>query len=130
MKTIIIPFIVTANLLSCTNSSTTQNLNTTIQVKEVNVTELSKLAKVGNTILLDVRTPEEFEAGFISNATHINFYDSDFKTRINKLNKSYTYIVYCKSGYRSGKALQIMTDLGFKKVYNLTGGYDAWKNNL
>lgn len=130
MKAIITSFIIAAHILSCTNSSTTQLPSTPTEVKDISIVELPRLAKVGNTILLDVRTPEEFEAGYIPNATHINFYDSDFKTRINKLDKSHTYIVYCKSGYRSGKTAQMMLDLNFKHVYNLTGGYDAYKSQL
>jgi rhodanese-related sulfurtransferase len=79
--------------------------------------------------LLDVRSKEEIDAtGIIHNAIHINYYDDDFKVRVENLDKEKTYVVYCASGVRSGKSQMIMEELGFDEVYNLQGGYNAWKS--
>jgi rhodanese-related sulfurtransferase len=79
-------------------------------------------------VVLDVRTPEEFNEGHIGNAININFYDTNFKEQINNLDKTKTYLIYCRSGARSSKALNLMTGLQFIKVYELGGGIIAWNN--
>ena len=77
-------------------------------------------------VLLDVRTPKEFAQGHLKQATLINFYDEDFKNRIQQLSKDKTYYVYCRSGGRSGKTLNLMKEAGFKRVFDLQGGITAW----
>lgn len=77
--------------------------------------------------LLDVRTPEEFSAGNIEKAVNINVLEADFKEKAAKLDKTKTYLVYCRSGARSARAAQILCDLGFKKVHNLATGFNGWK---
>lgn len=125
MKTTHSLIALTFALFSCSNPSHSQQ--TEKHYKEISTVELDDLAKVGNPIFLDVRTPEEFNGGAIPNAKHINYYGSDFDKKINQLDKSKTYIVYCKSGMRSKKTAQLMIDSGFNNIYNLLGGYDAWK---
>ncbi len=80
-----------------------------------------------NVQLIDVRTPDEYKAGHILNAKNINFYDADFKAQMDKLDKSKPIAVYCGVGGRSGKASTILTQLGFKTIYDLQGGMTAWK---
>lgn len=77
-------------------------------------------------VVLDVRTPDEYTTGHIANAQHIDYYAEDFKQKVGELDKDKTYIVYCRSGARSGKSQAIMQSLGFEKVYNLKGGIMAW----
>lgn len=77
-------------------------------------------------ILLDVRTPPEFNDGYIPGAITINFLDEDFDKQIDMLDKSKKYFVYCQQGARSSKALVKMKQMGFDKVYNLVGGYAAY----
>ncbi len=81
-------------------------------------------------VLLDVRTPEENEAERIPNSIMINFYDSDFKEKIAELEKDKTYYVICRSGNRSGKTCQMMTEMGFNDVHNLVGGMSAWQGDV
>lgn len=82
-------------------------------------------------VILDVRTPGEFKSGYIEGAINIDFYSSDFKEQLAKLSKIKTYLVYCKSGARSGRATKIMEKMGFSKIYNLNGGIIKWeKENL
>ncbi|MGE3726715.1 MAG: rhodanese-like domain-containing protein [Candidatus Sericytochromatia bacterium] len=78
-------------------------------------------------LILDVRTPEEFAQGRLKNATLMNFYDPDFKTKLEDMNRHQPTILYCRSGNRSGKALEIMRELGFKNVYEVRGGILAWQ---
>ncbi|RKX80307.1 MAG: hypothetical protein DRP57_13240 [Spirochaetes bacterium] len=82
-----------------------------------------------NFIIIDVRTPTEYAEGHIKNCRLINFYSLDFKTKLDKLDKNKEYLVYCRSGFRSDQAVQIMEQLNFKKIYNLSGGIIAWKNS-
>lgn len=79
-------------------------------------------------VILDVRTPEEYEEGRIDGSENIDYYGDDFRERIEILDKDRTYLVYCRSDNRSGRVLKLMSDLGFKKVYNLIGGITRWQN--
>ncbi|MFT6796679.1 MAG: phage shock protein E [Maribacter sp.] len=76
-------------------------------------------------ILVDVRTPEEFKQGHLDNAQNINLFDVDFENKFSVINKDETIYVYCKVGGRSAKAQEKLLSLGYKKVINLEGGYDA-----
>jgi phage shock protein E len=76
-------------------------------------------------VLVDVRTSEEFEAGHLQNAQNINLFDVDFENKFSVINKGETIYVYCKVGGRSAKAQEKLLALGYKKVINLEGGYDA-----
>lgn len=78
-------------------------------------------------VILDVRTPEEFERGYIGNALNLDYYSKTFRDDLNKLDKSKTYLIYCRSGNRSGAALKVMEELDFMEVYNILGGIISWK---
>ena len=83
--------------------------------------------KSKQVLLIDVRRPEEFEAGNIENAQNINVLEPEnFNSKIEKLDKSQPVYIYCRSGNRSGKAAQIMQDAGFTKIFDLEGGYLNW----
>jgi len=78
-------------------------------------------------VIIDVRTPEEFADGYIENAINTDFRSESFRDELNKLDKNKTYLIYCRSGVRSGNALDIMAELNFREVYNVLGGITAWK---
>lgn len=90
----------------------------------VSPAEFAKLysEKKNEAVLLDVRTPGEFAQGHYVGAQNLDFYSPNFKSELSKLPKDTTYFIYCRSGNRSGQTLQLMKQLGFKKVYNLQGG--------
>ena len=93
--------------------------------------KFEKLMKKKNTYVVDVRTPEEYKSGFISNAVNYNVMDSvAFINTITSLDKNKKYLLYCKSGRRSGKALVMMKNMGFNKVLHLKGGVAEWKGEL
>jgi len=77
-------------------------------------------------IIIDVRTPDEYAGGHISGAINIDYNATTFKDDVEKLNKDDTYLVYCRTGVRSGMAQGIMKDAGFKNVTSLTGGITEW----
>ena len=77
-------------------------------------------------VIIDVRTPEEFAEGHLENAINIDYYSETFRDELNKLDKSKTYLIYCRSGSRSGQTLDIMEELNFREVYNMSGGINQW----
>lgn len=77
-------------------------------------------------VIIDVRTAEEFAAGHLENVITIDFYSETFRDELNLLDKSKTYLIYCRSGNRSGQSLAIMEELNFREVYNMSGGIDQW----
>lgn len=96
------------------------------QISSKPITEVSQ-DEFKNVTLVDVRTPEEYEAGHLDNALNINWYDADFAQQFNSVGKDQTIYVYCKLGVRSAKAQEKLNSMGYGHVVNLEGGYDAWK---
>ena len=80
----------------------------------------------GGVEIIDVRTPEEFAEGHLPGADLIDISAPDFLDRIEALDRSATYFVYCRSDNRSGQATALMADLGFDSIYELEGGTIAW----
>tara|TARA_A100001011_G_scaffold325832_1_gene349057 strand:+ start:27 stop:359 length:333 start_codon:yes stop_codon:yes gene_type:complete len=76
--------------------------------------------------IIDVRTPEEYEQGHIQGAKNIDVGAETFITEIQELSKSDTLLVYCRSGRRSLYASQVLVSFGFKKIYDLEGGFLNW----
>jgi len=76
--------------------------------------------------ILDVRTPEEYEDGRLADSINIDFYAETFRDELNKLDRVGTYVIYCRSGNRSGQTLGIMKELEFMEVYDL-GSFFEWK---
>lgn len=97
---------------------------------DITVSDLKGMMERGEDfVLLDVRRPEEWAEGMISDkALKINFFDEDFLSQIDKLDKERSYVVYCAAGSRSAKATDKMKGMGFKKVDNLLGGYGKWSS--
>lgn len=79
------------------------------------------------TVIVDVRSPEEFEAGHIEGAVNINVESPTFAADIEQLDKDAPHAVYCRSGNRSQVALDTMKAAGFDNAYHLTGGIGAWQ---
>ncbi len=83
--------------------------------------------KQDNIVLIDVRTPAEFEQGHLENSVNINISDSSFEEEIGKLDRTQPVYVYCKVGGRSAKAASILQEMGFEEVYDLKGGIQNWE---
>ncbi|CAM4269101.1 rhodanese-like domain-containing protein [Zobellia roscoffensis] len=98
------------------------------QSKGKPITEFSQ-NDIDSGILVDVRTPEEYAGGHLDNAVNMNLFDVDFVKNMDSIAKNRAVYVYCKKGGRSAKAAHILDSLGFKKVIDLEGGYDAFIAN-
>ena len=80
-----------------------------------------------NAVIIDVRTPEEFQEKHIRNAVNIDYQNDDFEKLIKELDKQKAYYVYCRSGKRSSSAIEIMQKNNFSNLYELKGGILSWE---
>lgn len=78
-------------------------------------------------VVLDVRTPKEIKGGYIEGAVFADFMNEDFAQKLTKLDRDTPYIVHCKGGGRSTKALTTLEELGFTNITHMDGGLDGWK---
>jgi phage shock protein E len=76
-----------------------------------------------DAVLVDVRTPEEVAQGALTDATFIDLQGPGFRDRVAELDRDATYVLYCRTGNRSGQAAEIMRELGFGQLYD-AGGFD------
>lgn len=90
----------------------------------------NKLKQDDNAVIIDVRTPGEYNEGHIPNAVLMNIYDPSFAENIHQLDRNKNYYIYCRSGNRSYHAGKYMVQLGFKNVYNLSSGIIDWEEPL
>jgi rhodanese-related sulfurtransferase len=77
-------------------------------------------------VILDVRTPEEFQAGHIPGAVNLDVNASDFQTKAALLDRIKIYLVQCASGVHNARACDKLNQLDFPNRYNLPGGFRAW----
>ncbi len=88
------------------------------------------IAQHDNAVIMDVRTPAEFNLSHITGAINVNVQDDDFESMVANLDRDKTYVVHCTmnpGNGRSSRALETLQSLGFKNLYSLEGGYVAWK---
>ena len=90
----------------------------------------NEIKKNPNAVVIDVRTPGEYQAGHIPNALNIDISSAEFPDKINTLDRTKDYYVYCRSGGRSSTACQYMVSLGFRSVNNLYGGILSYEGEL
>jgi rhodanese-related sulfurtransferase len=79
-------------------------------------------------VILDIRTPGEYQSGHIENSIMIDFYSKTFEEEVNRLDKGKTYLIYCRSGNRSTRSLELFQKLKFQKIYHLSSGINGWKS--
>ena len=91
-------------------------------IKQITARELDQMK--GMTVL-DTRTDKEYKQGHIPGAIHIEL--SDVGNKAKKLRKDKDLVVYCQNGNRSIWAIKRLMGMGFNSLYNLKGGYSAWK---
>ena len=113
-------FLLIISLLSCN-----QNKSNLISAHDFD--KMIKLDK--SSIIIDVRTPEEFNKGHLRNSLNVNWFDDNFDDNIDIFSKDLSVFVYCLSGGRSAKANEKIRSLGFKNVYELDGGILEWRKN-
>ena len=110
-----------------------------VQAEEEQVTAVDKIkvtaakeyvAGHDNAIIMDVRTPAEYDMSHITGALNVNVQDDDFESMVAGLDRDKTYLVHCTKnpvGGRSSRALETLQQMGFKNLYSLEGGYIAWQ---
>ena len=98
-------------------------------MKELNQEEWrEKLKNDKDAVILDVRTEEEVDEGYIPNSKNIDIYKGQgFINEVEKLDKSKHYYIYCRSGKRSSQACTLLDQMGFSETYNLEGGFSEWE---
>ncbi|MDN3724858.1 rhodanese-like domain-containing protein [Aequorivita sp. SDUM287046] len=90
-----------------------------------------QLENDSNAIVIDVRTDEEFEEGYIPGAQQIDIYNgAEFLQRAKELDPQKNYYVYCRSGGRSAQACLLLNSVGVKNTYNLNGGITDWEGEI
>jgi rhodanese-related sulfurtransferase len=97
------------------------------QAQDQPITSFSSSNLQKGAMLVDVRTPGEFNQGHLEGAQNIDWLSPDFASKWSDVDKDTKIFVYCKVGGRSAQSAQKLRAMGFKNVINLTGGYDAYK---
>jgi len=100
---------------------------TELAIQHVDAKQAEKLIAEKKVVVLDIRTPGEFNKGKIAGAENIDFQAPDFEQRIDGLDKSKSYLVHCASGGRSTHSLLLFKKHEFRSVYHLDGGIKAWE---
>ena len=122
-NTLLFPFYFVLVLLFIADAQTSSTV-TIIQLPDF------KEAVIGKDVqLIDIRTMQEYAAGYIDDAINIPIANkASFIRQFEKLDKEAPVYIYCYSGVRSHRAGNILTDLGFKKIYDFKGGWKVWSS--
>lgn len=121
MKNFIIIILPTLLLWSCQSNNGTKEVLSAVEFQ-------SAIDKNQGALILDVRTPGEFENGHISNALNVDWNSDSFDAEVAKLDKEKPIYVYCLSGNRSSSAAHKLRNDGFKQVFELDGGMMSWRS--
>ena len=126
-------------LMNLYNKTKMKNIITTLLVflslfifsqtsKNVDAATFKKLIDENKSLLIDLRTTDEIKTkGMIPGAIQIDFLSKEAEKEIDKLDKNKSYLIYCAGGGRSSDCAELMEKKGFKKVINLSKGFDDWK---
>ncbi len=122
--------LILASLLAVSLVQANDDLQDSVTAIEVNAAK-EFVARHENAVIMDVRTPFEYEMSHISGSVNVNVQDESFQDMVVALDLNKIYIVHCTknpAGGRSSRALETLKSLGFKHLYSLEGGYVAWKD--
>ncbi len=122
--------LIIAGLLSVSLALADDDGQDSVTTIEVNAAK-DFVARHEAAVILDVRTPVEYERSHITGAVNVSVQDESFQDMVVALDPNKTYIVHCTknpAGGRSSRALETLQRLGFKNLYSLEGGYVAWKD--
>jgi phage shock protein E len=111
----IVASVLLVSLLGCSSGTTVG-----VGVRTVSATEAVKV--LDSRVVIDVRGPDEVAEGAIVGATVLDFNAGEFQAKIGDYDRNAAYLVYCRSGNRSGQAVAIMRELGFTDVID-AGAY-------
>jgi len=125
MRRILLPLLILGLITTACGTATETGVQTVSAQDAYAITS----APPADLVVLDVRTPEEFDEGHLANAVNVDFYAPDFSANLAALDKDVPYVLYCRSGNRSGTTVQEMRSLGFTEVYEVDGGILSWLNS-
>ena len=107
-----------------------ENKQEVSNLKNVWVEEFKKELEKGDSILIDLRTPEELKQGIIPWVKlNLDYYSKDFINKLKALDKNKKYLIYCHSWHRSWNTLLLMKKFWFKNVFNLENWIISWVNS-
>ena len=116
------------------NSEPNQDANSTsqeFQFTNMKALEAAKILKDNpKVVVLDIRTPAEFNEGHIPNAVNIDYKAYGFESELDKLDRDTTYLMHCRSGRRSANSFETFKKLGFKNIIHMDDGILGWKEDL
>ena len=101
--------------------------STALSAKEAS-TLIEKHQDDPNFIILDIRTPGEYQSGHLKDSIMIDYYSKSFGDQIGRLDRGKSYLVYCRSGNRSARSMALFEKLQFKKIYHLSSGINGWNS--
>jgi len=118
-----------AGVLAMSNAQAEDEADKAVEEIDVHAAQ-EYAAQHENAVLLDVRTPAEYNMSHIPGAINLNVQNDDFKSMVAGLDKNKTYLVHCTknpANGRSARALDTLQELGFRNLYSIEGGYVAWR---
>ncbi len=122
--------LILASLFAASLPQANDDVQDSVTALDVN-TAKEIVARNENAVIMDVRTPIEYEMSHITGSVNVNVQDDSFENMVIAFDPNKTYIVHCTKNPadgRSSRALDTLKDLGFKNLYSLEGGYVAWKD--
>ena len=135
MNTSLLTLAVACTMLSCAQSPSTSETASTAQQTGSAVMEdvsnkafLALMAGKPEALLLDVRTPEEWNEGHLEGAFHADYWGDEqaFQAAMDAIPRDRTVLVYCAGGGRSGLTAKDLIKAGHREVYNLENGISGW----
>ena len=129
---IALPLLVMAVTLSsgCSNAQTEKKTGPIL--KDVSNAEFQQLmTSLDGALLLDVRTPEEWNEGHLAGAAHTDYWgdEKELEDAMNSIPRDRPVLVYCAGGGRSGLTAKELVAAGHKEVYNLENGISGWERD-
>jgi len=117
-----------AVMLAACGGSSTATATATAEIQLVSASDAATVLneRAQEVVLLDVRTPEEFNEVRVPGSVNVDFNAADFASQLDTLAKDVPYVVYCRSGNRSSQTMNIMRELGFLEVWDVDGGIISW----
>ena len=116
---------------ACSNREEPSVANQEFQFTNMKAVEVAKILKDNpNAVVLDIRTPAEFNEGHIPNAVNIDYKADSFDIELGKLDRDTTYVMHCRSGRRSANSFEIFKKLGFKNIIHMDDGILGWEEEL
>jgi rhodanese-related sulfurtransferase len=116
---------------ACSNREEPSVANQEFQFTNMKAVEAAKILKDNSSaVVLDIRTPAEFNEGHIPNAVNIDYKANSFDIELGKLDRDTTYVMHCRSGRRSANSFEIFKKLGFKNIIHMDDGILGWEEEL